>query len=183
MHYEGTTASGARSGATGSTSQFAAREGGAGTGSGSSRSLGTGTGAGTGSGVGTGSGARSTGITTGSGTGGGVSEGFRGLNITGSSGVSTAEAFRFAGLSLVCCSLSPSLPWPVTKPYLLMSMWFLQYDVNHPVVGDTSIVCDVKYYTAVSLRSLLAVSNLHIHLFLHHFMLLLSVLNFMLFSG
>lgn len=76
MNYEGSTASGARSGRTGATGVM---------------DQGTGTGTGTGSGVGTGrsattgtgnTGSRSTGATT-----GGVSEGFRGLNLTGSSGV------------------------------------------------------------------------------------------------
>ena len=35
-------------------------------------------------------------------------------------------------------------------------MW-LQFDANHAVVGDTSIVCDTKYYTAVSYFNLGAV--------------------------
>lgn len=26
----------------------------------------------------------------------------------------------------------------------------MQYEANHPVVGDSTIVCDTKYYTAVS---------------------------------
>jgi len=78
MTYEGSTASGARSGRTGATGVM-------------DQGTGSGTGTGTGSGVGTGrsattgtgnTGSRSTGATT-----GGVSEGFRGLNLTGSSGV------------------------------------------------------------------------------------------------
>ncbi|DBA71583.1 hypothetical protein WJX79_004837 [Trebouxia sp. C0005] len=101
LNYEGSTASGARSGRTGATGVM---------------DQGTGTGTGTGSGVGTGrsattgtgnTGSRSTGATT-----GGVSEGFRGLNLTGSSG----------------------------------------YDANHPIVGNSTIVCDTKYYTAVEDR-------------------------------
>ena len=83
LNYEGTTASGARSGRTGATSQL---DSGAGAGTG------TGYGTGTGSGTGTGTGTR-TGMTgTGTGTGGttgtsGISEGFRGMNLTHQSGV------------------------------------------------------------------------------------------------
>ena len=25
----------------------------------------------------------------------------------------------------------------------------MQFDTNHPIVGETNIVCDTKYYTAV----------------------------------
>lgn len=75
LQYEGSTATGVRSGRTGATSQL--------------DNQGTGTGTGTGTGV---TGGRSgvtgsrTGMTSGA-TTGGVSEGFRGLNLTGSSGV------------------------------------------------------------------------------------------------
>lgn len=94
LHYEGTTASGARSGRTGATSQL---------------DSGAGAGAGTGTGTGTRSG---TGIGTGTTGTSGISEGFRGMNLTHQSG----------------------------------------YEANHPVVGDSTIVCDTKYYTAIEDR-------------------------------
>jgi len=101
LHYEGTTASGARSGRTGATSQL---DSGVGSGTG------TGTGAGTGlrSGTGTGTGTGTTGTS-------GISEGFRGMNLTHQSG----------------------------------------YEANHPVVGDSTIVCDTKYYTAIEDRPII----------------------------
>lgn len=101
MSYEGSTATGARSGRTGATGVMDQGTGsnvGTGSGAGTGRSGNTGTG----SGVGTGSGRSGM---TGSATTGGVSEGFRGLNITGSSGVRTL--FHAQGSVLyqyLCCS-------------------------------------------------------------------------------
>jgi hypothetical protein len=106
MTYEGSTASGARSGRTGATGVMDQ-----GTGSGT----GTGTGTGTGSGVGTGRsgttgtgnvGSRTTGATT-----GGVSEGFRGLNLTGSSGVCSSSLslepfYRYTCTASGCCCIA-----------------------------------------------------------------------------
>ena len=120
MNYEGSTASGARSGATGSTSALAGQN------TGSSGNTGTGysgnqsgsgitgsRGAGlTGTGTGTGSG-----ITSGSrGAGTGITEGFAGLNITHRSGVSASVSTTWIGNKvssiLECaavCFLPPSI--------------------------------------------------------------------------
>ena len=101
LNYEGTTASGARSGRTGATSQL---DSGAGTG--------TGYGTGTGSGTGTGTGTR-TGM-TGTGTGGttgtsGISEGFRGMNLTHQSGVRACLVSLTVISSIILSSAAQSI--------------------------------------------------------------------------
>ena len=127
LNYEGSTASGVRSGRTGATSQL---DSGSGTGTGNTGVTGSRSGT-TGTGV---TGSRTTG-----GTSGGISEGFRGMNLTHQSGVCSFFQFSF----FCCCAEG-------FGTLLSHISLLLQYDTNHPVVGDSTIVCDTKYYTAVS---------------------------------
>lgn len=52
----------------------------------------------------------------------------------------------------------------------------MQYEANHPIVGDSTIVCDTKYYTAVSFAHCLVAGTFLLFMKTHVLMLILPLI-------